>query len=144
MNFSTKLEPYERSEMLIDANIFLEVLLEQESSDACIQFLENVRSGKIFATISTFTIDGIALILERHGQKPQEIITFLSSLLNYKGLRIYMPTMNDRLKAAEHMKLGIDFEDALTIQCAVSNGEKELMSFDKHLDKVSFIKRITP
>lgn len=130
--------------MLIDANVFLEVLLKQEKYDVCAEFLRKVQKGEIKAIITTFTIDGIIISLERHGQKPDNIGIFLHSLFSYAGLRIYVPTMNDRLQAINQMKLGLDFEDALTLQCAFSNNGKEIMSFDKDFDKIKNIKRVQP
>lgn len=130
--------------MLIDANIFLEVLLKQEKNDACANFLRTVQKGEIKATITTFTIDGITLALDRHGQNTANIKIFFHSLFNYAGLRIYMPTMDDRLKAITHMALGLDFEDAITLQCTLSNNEKEIMSFDRDFDRIKVIKRIEP
>jgi len=69
---------------------------------------------------------------------------FLRRISGHKGMRIYMPTMNDRLQAVKHMTLGLDFEDALTLQSAIANNEKEIVSFDKDFDKVKAIKRIVP
>lgn len=129
---------------LIDANVFLEVLLKQDNANSCIEFLEKVKDGEIKALLSIFTVDGVVLALERHGQSPEGIRTFLNSLLNYKGLKIYFPTINDRMLATAHMKLGLDFEDALTLQCAFSNNEKEIISFDRDFDKIKNIKRVQP
>ena len=120
--------------MLIDANIFLEVLLKQEKFDACANFLKRVQKGVIKVVITTFTIDGIILALERHGQGSNGIRIFLHSLFNYAGLKIYASTMNDRLQAIKHMSLGLDYEDALTLQCAFSNNEKEIMSLKNVTD----------
>ena len=130
--------------MLIDANIFLEVLLKQEKYLICAEFLKKIQKGEAEAIITTFTIDGIILVLERHGQDTDSIKIFIHSLYNYAGLKIYVATMNDRLQAISHMLLGLDFEDALTLQCALSNNEKEIMSFDKDFDKIKLIKRIEP
>lgn len=130
--------------MLIDANIFLEVLLKQEKYLICAEFLKKIQKGEAEAIITTFTIDGIILALERHGQDTDSIKIFIHSLYNYAGLKIYVATMNDRLQAISHMLLGLDFEDALTLQCALSNNEKEIMSFDRDFDKIKIIKRVQP
>ena len=130
--------------MLVDANIFLEVLLKQEKYLICAEFLKKIQKGEAKAIITTFTIDGIILALERHGKDTDSIKIFIHSLYNYAGLKIYMATMNDRLQAISHMLLGLDFEDAITLQCALSNNEKEIMSFDKDFDKIKTIKRVQP
>ncbi|MBI2580201.1 PIN domain-containing protein, partial [Candidatus Woesearchaeota archaeon] len=96
------------------------------------------------AVVSTFTIDSILIELERHQHDAEIMKRFLQSLLGHKGLRIYVPTMDDRLKAIAHLALGLDFEDALTLQSAIANNEKEIMSFDKDFDKIKSIKRTQP
>ena len=130
--------------MLIDANIFLEFLLDQQEAQKCFEFLEKVREGVLQAVVSTFTIDGILIALERHHQNVEIMEKFLRSLISHRGIRIYTPTIDDRLKAINHISLGLDFEDALTLQCAISNNEKEIVSFDKDFDKIKLIKRIEP
>ncbi|MBI3036806.1 type II toxin-antitoxin system VapC family toxin [Candidatus Woesearchaeota archaeon] len=130
--------------MLIDANIFLEFLLDQQEAQRCLDFLEKVREGAVRAVVSTFTIDSILIELERHQHDAEIMKRFLQSLLGHKGLRIYVPTMDDRLKAIAHLALGLDFEDALTLQSAIANNEKEIMSFDKDFDKIKSIKRTQP
>lgn len=130
--------------MLIDANIFLEFLLDQQEARRCLDFLEKVREGAVRAVVSTFTIDSILIELERHQHDAEIMKRFLQSLLGHKGLRIYVPTMDDRLKAIAHLALGLDFEDALTLQSAIANNEKEIMSFDKDFDKIKSIKRTQP
>ena len=130
--------------MLIDTNVFLELLLKQGEAQNCLYFLEKVREGVIQAVVSTFTIDGILIGLERHHKNAEIMEKFLRSLLGHKGLKIYSPTMTDRTLAIAHMTSGLDYEDALTLQCAISNNEKEIVSFDKDFDKIKFIKRIEP
>ncbi len=130
--------------MLIDANIFLEVLLKQEKYLICAEFLRKIQKGEADAIITTFTIDGILIALERHGQDANRMKIFIHSLFNYAGLKIYVATMNDRLQATNHLSLGLDFEDALTLQCAISNNEKEIVSFDRDFDKIKNIKRVQP
>ncbi len=130
--------------MLIDANIFLELLLKQGKAQRCLEFLEKVRDGTIQAVVSIFTIDSILIQLEKHQKNVELMGRFLQSLLGHKGMKIYTPTIDDRLKAIAHLGFGLDYEDALTLQCALSNNEKEIMSFDRDFDKAKVIKRIEP
>ena len=50
---------------LIDANIILEVLLEQEGYKECEAFLEKVRRGKIKVPISRFSLYSIEINYDR-------------------------------------------------------------------------------
>jgi predicted nucleic acid-binding protein len=44
---------------IIDANIFLELFLDQEKADRCRIFLDKIASGEESALISTFTVDSV-------------------------------------------------------------------------------------
>ncbi len=130
--------------MLIDSNIFLEVLLDKKKADECIRFLESVASREKIAYLSTFTIDSIIIIMENNKLGIEKIKIFINSLLNYNGLKIYSPTVSDRINAIEYINEDLDFEDSLTLQCALSTNQKEILSFDKDFDKTKAIKRVTP
>ena len=131
--------------MLIDANILLEVLLEQNKAVECKDILKKIKEGTKSATISTFTIDSIILIMERNEMGVNELSIFLNSLLNYKGLEIYQTTIEDRLNALDLIQeFQLDYEDSITLQSALSNEIEEILSFDKHFDSVKSIKRIEP
>jgi len=128
--------------MLIDANIFIEVLLEQEKAEKCKEILKKVASGQIKAVISLFTIDSIIIILERSKVGIEKIKLFINSLYNYNGLKIYAPTITDRIRALEYIGAGLDYEDSLVLQCALSNNTNEILSMNKDFDKIRKINRI--
>ncbi len=129
---------------LIDASIFLEIELEQEKSHECKKFLEKVEKGDIKAIITDFAIDGIALVMESHGKSRKDIRKFLISVALFEGLSIYSVKHSDKIKATEHMKSGLDFDDSIVLQSALSNGITEIVSLDKDFDKVKIIKRVEP
>ena len=129
--------------ILIDANIFLEVLLAQEKSEQCKKILKEFQRGEQKGIISSFTIDAILIIMTRNKKEIKDLELFINSLLNYKGLVIHQITIKDRLEATKLMKPhNIDYEDAITLQTAFSNNIKEILSLDKHFDKVKEIKKI--
>ncbi|MBI2632041.1 type II toxin-antitoxin system VapC family toxin [Candidatus Pacearchaeota archaeon] len=131
--------------MLVDANIFLEFLLNQERAKEAVIFLNKILIGNISAYISSFTIDSIILTLYRNKIKIEDMRIFLKKLLRSKGFDIYQLTMKDRFLAFHHLEeYGLDYEDAITLQCALSAGCKEIVSFDSDFDKVKEIKRIEP
>ena len=131
--------------MLIDANIFLEVLLEQQLSKKCKEILEKIQTGENKAFVSTFTIDAIALLMNRYKIPSEKIILFLNSLFNYKGLVIYNVTMKDRIDSVYFMdKYKLDYEDAITLGAALSCKCGGILSLDKHFDKIKEIKRVEP
>lgn len=131
--------------LAIDANIFLEVLLDQEKSSECQEFLQKVLRGEIRAMASDFTVDGVLLAMERNGLRWKSMKNFLISLMAYKNLIFYSPTISDKIAAAELMQSrSLDFEDSLTLQCAVAAQCKGLVSFDSDFNRIKEMKKYTP
>ena len=130
---------------LLDANVFLEVELEQEKADVCEKVLRKFHRGHIEGMLADFAIDTIVIVMENYGKKWSEIKTFLSSLLGYKGLYIHFSTLLDRIIATNYMKnFGLDFDDALALRAMKENGIVNIISYDKDFDTISDIKRILP
>ena len=131
--------------MIIDANIFLEIILAQEKSERCKIFLRDILNGDKKAAMLSVSIDSIVIVMLRNDLESAKIKVFLESLIKYRGLKFYRPNIKDRVNALNHIKTyGLDYEDALVLQCAVSTNSKEIVSFDKHFDKVKEAKRIEP
>lgn len=131
--------------MLIDANIFLEFFLQQKKADKALAILEKFGNGEMKAYVSNFTIDSVLLIMHQNNCSNKELITFLKNLTNSKGISLYYANLNDRFLAINLMeKYNLDYEDALTLRCAISVGSKEILSFDKDFDNINEIKRVEP
>lgn len=95
--------------------------------------------------MSTFTIDSIILVMLRNRIGKEQIINFLSNLSLFRGLKLYQTKIIDRKNALILMnKYSLDYEDATILQCAISTNSEELVSFDKHFDKIKEIKRVEP
>lgn len=130
---------------LIDANIFLEIELKQKRLHDCKAYLNKVRNGENKAITTNFIVDTISILMDYAGCDPTQIRTFNLSLLRYKGLSIYDLTMVDRISATEHMKrFNLDFDDATAYAAMTANGISEIVSMDKHFDKIPEIKRTEP
>jgi len=131
--------------MLIDANIFLEVLCTQEKANECKKILKEIQKGKKLAILTNFTIDTILIAMERYKIEIEKKQIFLKSILRYKGLTIYNISIKDRLLALQLIeKYNLDYEDAITLQAALTMNIKKFLSFDKHFDRVKEIERIEP
>ncbi|MEK6850351.1 MAG: type II toxin-antitoxin system VapC family toxin [Nanoarchaeota archaeon] len=132
--------------MLIDTNIFLEFLLEQEKAEKAFLFVSSVSSKeKSRAYISDFNVDSILIAMAHNNSKIEKMKEFLNNIINSEGLIVYDITIGDRLKAVKFMeKYKLDYEDALTLQAAISTKSEEIVSFDKHFDNIKEIKRIEP
>ncbi|MEM2815568.1 MAG: hypothetical protein QW056_01590 [Candidatus Bathyarchaeia archaeon] len=53
----------------------------------------------------TSLIDTIIVIMENYEGALDEIRTFLSSLLGFRELHIYISSLSDRIEAKSHMKI---------------------------------------
>ncbi len=83
--------------------------------------------------------------MDNFGCSPSQVRTFTLSLLKYKALAIYDLTMTDRINATEHMKqFNLDFHDASAYEAMKATGTTEIVSMDKHFDKIPDIRRTEP
>jgi hypothetical protein len=81
---------------LIDANIFLEVELDQENAKVCEKVLRKFQRGESEGILVDFAIDTIVVVMENYGKNWSDIKTFLLSLFGYKGIYIHFTTLSDR------------------------------------------------
>jgi predicted nucleic acid-binding protein len=131
--------------MLLDSNIFLELELGEEHAGACRQLLERIRDGKMKGYITDFHVDSIVLVMESYGKGWKDLLTFLVSLLKYKGLRICRLDHGDRMAAVQSMRdFGLGFDDALAVQALRKLSLETIVSYDRHFDAVGWVKRATP
>lgn len=130
---------------MIDANIFLELLLDQKRAEECEAFLELLQNGSVHGAITDFTIDSVVVVMESEGKRPADISLFLSSLLGYVSLEVYFLSLYDRIEATQHMqKFKLDFDDSTAYQAMKNLNVKQVVSFDRDFDKISGIERIEP
>ena len=133
------------TEVLLDANIFLEAELAEIHGPACKQFLEKLRDGEIKAAITDFHVDSIVIVMEKYGKRWSEISLFLASLLRYRGLKVYPLSLVSRIKATSFMKeYGLNFDDALAVQALKELSTNIIVSYDEDFNSIEWIKRQTP
>ncbi len=134
-----------RLEILLDANIFLEVELAERHAGACKSLLGKVRDDAISAAITDFHIDSILLVMEGYGKGWRELAIFLASLLRYKGLSIHSVGLGGRMRAVSMMRdYGLDFDDAIAAQALKELSIDTIVSYDDDFDSVGWVKRRTP
>lgn len=131
--------------LLIDANIFLELLLDQARAQECEDFLNTVEEGSQEALLTDLTLDSILIIMENKGKPPSELATFLSSIAAYRGLRLYWLSLADRIHATAHMsRTELDFEDSATYETGRRLHVDAIVSFDRHFDGLPNLQRLEP
>ena len=126
--------------ILIDASVFLEVVLDQKKASESEGFLGLVSRGEIEAVSTHFSIHGVEAILGGG----QSLTVFLRNVENSQGLHIYESTISDEISAAiMSEKIGRDFDDALQYFVSKKLGAEAIVSFDKHFDGLD-IRRSEP
>ena len=119
--------------LLIDTNVFLELMLGRERADECERFLIKVSSGELEAAVSKFTVHAVEALLN----DPNLILAFLRNVQNSLGLSVYETSLDDEIATSMLMdKLKLDFDDALQYYIAKKLGAKAIVSYDKHFDRV--------
>lgn len=119
--------------ILVDTNVFLELLMDQEKADDCEKLLSAVSEGKIEAVVSRFTLHAIESVVK----DPEALSTLLRNIENSAGLYIYDTNTSDEFVVSLLMKaLKRDFDDSLQYYVSKKVGAKAIVSFDRHLDQL--------
>ena len=117
--------------LLIDTNIFIELMLGQEKADECEKFLNKVSKGELEGVITKFTVHAVEALLNH----PDLILTFLRNVQNSLGLIVYETSLEDEMAVSMLMdKVKLDFDDALQYYVAKKLGVEAIVSYDKHFD----------
>lgn len=127
--------------LVIDANIFLEALLDQKRADECFILLDRLLQSDQEVFITVFSLFAVALRLETEG-KLEAFIRFLDDCEKAEFILLQANYDNQRkaIKIAKHSEL--DFDDAQQY-LAVKELNAALVSFDDDFDKTD-IKRLEP
>lgn len=121
---------------LVDANIFLEVLLARPRKDECKKFLSLLRDGKKAGLVTDFTLHSIIVMMDGMNRL-SELRTFLSSLTAYKGLHVYNTSLTEEVRATEAaVQNRLDMDDAIQYTTAVAANAQAIISFDKHFNNL--------
>jgi predicted nucleic acid-binding protein len=120
--------------LLIDTNVFLEVLLEDAKADEARRLLLNEKGHEVF--VSDFAVHSIGLLLFRR-ELPETFREFLSDVIEASGIVVVGLTAQE-LKdlPAVASALGLDFDDAYQFSLA-EKYDLEIVSFDKDFDRTA-------
>ena len=115
---------------LLDANIFLEILLQQEKKEECKKFLSE-HIGELY--ITDFSLHSLGVILFRFN-KSRIFEEFIKDVLpNIKLLTLYLDLYEEL--STVHQKIGLDFDDSYQYLVAKSSNLK-IVTMDKDFEKV--------
>lgn len=118
--------------LLVDTNIFLEVLLEQARSNEAKELLAKTDTHDLF--ISDFSLHSIGLILLRRNQA-DAFRDFLSDMVTGADTRVALLNPDEMRAVADHAAtFGLDFDDAY--QYAVAEKyDLTIVSFDRDFNR---------
>ena len=118
--------------LLLDTNIFLEVILDQERANEARTLLSEVEGHEFF--ISDYSLHSIGLLLFRRG-KHEVFRKFLKDMILGVGVAVITLSaqeMESLIEAAQ--RFGLDFDDAYQYAVAESYG-LTIVSFDSDFDR---------
>ncbi len=131
--------------IFIDANIFLEIELNQQQAGECKELLTYLETASPCAWINSFLVFSIVLIIQHKTQNKEKTKKFIKILNSYTGLSIYSPTLSTVHDAiSEQEKNDLDFDDGLVIACMKELGIQDIVTFDNHFDSIEGINKISP
>jgi len=118
--------------LLIDTNVFLEVILEQEKAKEARDLLSKTEEHEFF--ISDYSLHSIGLLLFR--RKQHDVFRqFLTDMISNAGMKITTLLGKDMeavIKVAQ--KFNLDFDDAYQYVAAEQYG-LTIVSFDADFDR---------
>jgi len=118
--------------LLVDTNIFLEVLLAQKNADEAKTFLRKTKEYEFY--LSDYSFHSIGMLLFRRGL--HEIFQlFIRDMLMNAGVTLLSLPVDDMEAVIEAAKrFNLDFDDAYQY-AASKKYDLTLVSFDTHFDR---------
>jgi hypothetical protein len=118
--------------LLIDTNVFLEILLAQAQADIALDLLSAVDEHEFYA--SDFSLHSIGLLLLRQRQ-PEMFRAFLRDLLTDVGVTVLSLSAIDLENVVEHAQQHhLDFDDAYQYAIAEIH-DLVIVSFDADFNR---------
>jgi predicted nucleic acid-binding protein len=122
--------------LLVDTNVFLEILLKQDKKEDCKAFLDN-NIGNL--NITDFSLHSIGVILFRYG-KEEIFRRFVEDVMpNTKLLSLPMELYREVVNVRKTLKL--DFDDAYQYSLAKYHGLK-VVTMDKDFEKIQDVETL--
>lgn len=130
----------------VDTNVFLRALLQDDptKSPKSQTLFDKAIQGKLELWTTEWVIGEIIWVLHSFYEKPKSfIIDSIAKILNTQGLFIH----NEDL-VIEALSLykndNLDYVDAVNSVLVQEEGVKKVYSYDKHFNRISWLKRREP
>lgn len=126
--------------LLLDTNIFLEIILDQEQSASARALLSNPTGAELY--VSDFSIHSIGVVLFRKGRH-EAFDRFMSDMVQSRRMLVARLLIDDLTTVSEFAQsMSLDFDDAYQAVVASKHG-LDVVSFDKDFDRTT-LRRWTP
>ena len=134
-------ESFSEEILLLDTNIFLEMLLRQQRAEECRLMLERLSVSGVAIALTTFALYSIELNLEQHGREDL-LAPFLTDCKNGNFLLMTTQFHDEENILSIIGQQQLDFDDAHQYWAAKKLGAR-LVSFDADFDKTD-LRRFEP
>jgi len=118
--------------LLIDTNVFLEIILQQDKAEQAKTLLERTENHEFF--ISDYSLHSIGVLLFRRRQHDifQEFLDDMTLNAGMTVISVFADGMRTIIEVAQ--KFNLDFDDAYQYVAAEKN-DLNIVSFDSDFDR---------
>ena len=130
----------------IDANVILRYITRDPPpmAEAARKVFSEAQKGRVGLIIIPLIVAEVVWVLESFYDYPKtQIAENLIQLLLCDGLEVEQPSLLIEALTL-YQKRNLDFADALLGVTALQPGPPSVYSFDKHLDRIDGVNRLTP
>jgi predicted nucleic acid-binding protein len=132
----------------LDANVILRYLTrdDPEKAERCLALFQRADQDQAELTTSEAVIAEVVYVLSSprlYHLSPERIRDVLLPILNLRGLKL--PSRQLYRRALDlYATYRMDFEDALAVAHMEQQGIAEIVSYDRHFDRVAGVQRVEP
>ena len=131
--------------IFIDANIFLEVELQQNQAEECKELLTFLETSSPCAWTNSFIVFSMVITIQHKTQNMDKSKKLIEILNSYTGLIVYSPNLTTIYEAiSEQEKNNLDFDDGLVIACMKEISIQDIVTFDTHFEDIPGINKLSP
>lgn len=131
--------------LFIDANIFLEVQLEQDQSAECKELLKHLEKSEDIVWTNSFLVFSMLLTIQHKTADLDKCKQFITILNSYNALNVLNPGFSTIFKALDiQRQYNLDFDDSLVVSSMDQLKISQIVTYDKDFDIVDRIKVLNP
>jgi predicted nucleic acid-binding protein len=131
--------------LFIDANIFLEVQLDQNRAEECKILLKHLEKSEDICWINSFLVFSMLLTIQHKTADLDKCKRFVTILNSYDGLNVLNPSFSTIFKALDIQKeYNLDFDDSLVVSSMDQLEISHIVTFDEDFHSIDRITVLSP